>query len=102
MTPENFALEHELVLKEAMKLYEKASHVRGQMWLEFPPSDKIRELRERVTRIKHAHERMLGLGGADENDDMEEALRKAIVDDAIDIINYAAFLVKQIRRGESG
>jgi len=57
------------------------------MWLEFPPSDKIRELRERVTRLEHAY---------------PTAPMQVMVEDALDIINYAAFLIKQIERGMSG
>jgi hypothetical protein len=67
------------------------------MWLEWPPSDKIRELRERVMRIEAAYshrERVLDM--------THDALDSAIVEDAIDVINYAAFLVKQIERGMSG
>lgn len=58
------------------------------MWLEFPPSDKIRELRERVTRLEHAY--------------ANGATIDVMVEDALDMINYAAFLVKQLERGMRG
>lgn len=93
-----FEAEHDKVLWEANQRYKSASMVRGQMWLDFPPSDKIRELRERVTRIERAYER-LEHGGSHLT---IPHLKEAIIEDAIDIINYSAFLVKQIRRGQVG
>jgi hypothetical protein len=57
------------------------------MWLEFPPSDKIRELKERVMRLEHAYPRVRS---------------NILVEEALDIINYAAFFVKQIERGQRG
>jgi hypothetical protein len=90
--------EHEGVLLEALWIYKNKSQIRGQMWLEWPPSDKIRELRERVMRIEAAYinrERII-------NDQSTEALDTAIIEDSIDVINYAAFLIKQIRRDMSG
>jgi len=100
MPPENFEEEHSAVFYEAMKIYKEKSHVRGQMWLDWPPSDKIRELRERVMRIEQAYvtrERLVSSGMGP-----SETLDQAIVDDSIDVINYANFIVKQIRRGMSG
>jgi pimeloyl-CoA synthetase len=95
----DFEQEHREVLNEAMEVYKKRSEVRGQMWLEWPPSDKIRELRERVMRIESAYanrERMIEHGHTALN------LSSAIEEDCIDVINYTAFLVKQVRRGMSG
>jgi hypothetical protein len=68
------------------------------MWLEFPPSDKIRELRERVTRIESGYAAMLG----EEGDPRNSVIAPIIIEDALDLINYAAFLVKQIERGMRG
>ena len=83
-----FEKEHEAVLARANSLFVEKSKVRGQMWLEFPPSDKIRELRERIMRIEHAY--------------ANGAPIDIMVEDSIDIINYAAFLVKQLERGQRG
>lgn len=94
MPPEDFAAEHSAVLAEAMKVYVAKSQVRGQMWLDFPPSDKVRELDERVARIQNAMNVL--------QTDCETEAVDAIIEDAIDVINYAAFLVKQIRRGHRG
>jgi len=79
--------EHAAVLERAMQLFRDKSQIRGQLWMEFPPSDKIRELNERMRRIEYAYSR----GEYD-----------AVVEDALDVINFAAFLVKQIERGQSG
>jgi hypothetical protein len=97
MSQLDFASEHRRVLDRANQIYIDKSHVRGQMWLEFPPSDKIRELRERVTRIENAYS--INEEGRAEDDSV---WMMAIVEDALDVINYAAFLIKQIERGQRG
>ena len=93
---EDFLGEHEDVLRQANDVYKAKSHVRGQLWLTMPPSDKIRELRERVNRIEAAYGRLQS-SQASRNE-----VDEAIIEDSIDIINYAAFLIKQIRRGHRG
>jgi len=90
--------EHSAVLYEAARLFKAKSQVRGQMWLEWPPSDKIRELRERVMRIEAAYTQRQRII----DDISTESIDQAIIEDALDTINYAAFLIKQIRRGMSG
>lgn len=69
------------------------SKVRGQMWLEFPPSDKIRELVERARRLEHAYVAY---------EEGDESVAAIVINDALDIINYAAFLIKQVERGMHG
>jgi hypothetical protein len=91
------------ILVAANKIFLDRSKVRGQMWLEWPPSDKIRELRERVMRIESAYlqreETMPVVVGPERP---HAAYENAIIEDALDVINYAAFLIKQIRRGHRG
>jgi hypothetical protein len=96
---EDFAAEHQKVLTQAMNLFKAKSSVRGQMWLEWPPSDKIREMRERIMRIEAAYanrERLIKQGHD------HEGLDRVIIEDGIDLINYTDFLIKQIERGMSG
>ena len=83
----DFEKEHRAVLDRANSIYMGKSMVRGQMWLEFKPSDKIREMKERIMRIENAYER--------EQFD-------AIIEDALDLINYTVFLIKQVERGQRG
>jgi hypothetical protein len=97
MPSPNFEAEHRKILDRANQIFIDKSHVRGQMWLEFPPSDKIRELRERVTRIENAY--TINEEGRAKDDSV---WMMAIVEDALDVINYAAFLIKQIERGMRG
>ena len=77
-----------LIMLDSFYIYQERDAVRGDMWRAFPPSDKIRELKERALRIAAAYE----LGGASD----------VIVEDAQDIINYATFLIRQIREGATG
>lgn len=86
------------MLDRCQLIFEERSKVRGQMWLDFPPSDKIRELRERVTRLEHAYE-------AYDNEPVQpqnSSIAPVMISDSLDIINYAAFLIKQIERGQRG
>lgn len=83
----DFAEEHLAIFDRAFQIYKDKSKIRGQMWLEFKPSDKIRELKERIMRIENAYER-------------EQFT--AVIEDGIDLINYTAFLIKQVERGQRG
>lgn len=82
--------QHLEVLISAYQLFRDRSQVRGDMWRMFPAEDKIRELRERVSRIEVA--RNFRQSGS-------EVRLKTIRSDAVDIINYATFLIKQIDEG---
>jgi hypothetical protein len=82
------------VLEEANLIYVKKDDIRGDMWRQFPVGDKIRELRERVTRIEAQADRF-----DDETPERNEALRQAIIDDGLDIINYSVFMIRQLREG---
>lgn len=101
--PENYASEHERVLSEANKIYLDKSHMRGQMWLDYPPSDKIRELRERIDRLERLYARREDIIPDTMGPEIPQAgFDKHLIEDSLDIINYAAFLIKQVRRGMRG
>jgi hypothetical protein len=91
--PENELVEHWRILQRAGNIYNDRSRVRGQMWRTMPPSDKIRELDERVKRIDFAYRGHFNVP-AD--------IKAVIVEDALDVINYATFLIRQIEEGASG
>jgi hypothetical protein len=85
--------QHLNVLMEAFLLFRDRTGTRGDMWRQFPPSDKVRELRERVTRIETA------FVAINRFPDHADGTWATIREDAIDIINYADFLIKQIDEG---
>lgn len=87
--------QHAEVLKEAFDLYQDKTSMRGDMWRQFPPSDKVRELRERVSRMEMIQNGMYLEGRM-------EAGRRELRAEAIDTINYAAFLIKQLDEGAHG
>lgn len=87
--------QHLLVLLEAYNLYREKTTMRGDLWRQFPPSDKVRELRERVSRMETTQNSMYLV------DRMEAGVRELRAD-AIDVINYAAFLIKQLDEGARG
>lgn len=83
-------MQHLEVLEEAQALFAERSEVRGDLWRQFPISDKVRELRERVSRMESI------LNVKKMRPDVARAeLRK----EALDHINYAAFIIKQLDEG---
>lgn len=92
------ATQHLDVLMEAHRLFLDRSQVRGDMWRQFPPSDKVRELRERITRVESAFPMMQMELVQPQNSSIAGIIRA----DALDIINYAAFLIKQLDEGARG
>jgi hypothetical protein len=94
MSANEFDDEHARVLNRAHRIFIDKSKLRGQMWMEFPPSDKIRELRERVTRLENGYQRIRWTE--------DDIMKAALIEDALDMINYAAFFIKQLERGQNG
>jgi hypothetical protein len=84
---------HAQVLQEANHIYQEKSLQRGDMWRQFPVGDKIRELRERVTRIEAISQRE-GLLISTKND--------LLIEEGLDIINYTVFMIRQLREGTPG
>jgi hypothetical protein len=98
----SFEDEHARVLNRAHQIFLDKSPIRGQMWLEFPPSDKIRELRERVTRLENGYPQIISEDTTLSIQEPNGFMREVLIEDALDIINYAAFFIKQIERGQRG
>jgi len=68
-----------------------------------PPSDKIRELEERVDRLRAAYDLREDVFPPIPGPEHPEApFTLAIIEDSLDIINYAVFLIRQIRAGDHG
>ena len=86
--------EHLNTILDAFFIYQEKDQVRGDLWRAFPPSDKLRELRERLARIDYAYEHGLI--------DEISAARDAVLSDAVDMINFLAFFIRQIREGQRG
>ena len=86
---------HLSVMEEAFFIYRERTGVRGQLWREFPPSDKIRMIKEKAARMNAAYTLV-----PDEEVTPERVA--AMEDDALDIINFAVFFVRQIREGSRG
>ena|SRR5215831_4861857 len=102
MPPPNFEDEHARVLNRAHRIFLDKSLVRGQMWLEFPPSDKLRECNERVRRLENAYQQVRFEDTTPGPEDPNSTVRAVMIEDALDLINYAAFFIKQIERGQRG
>jgi hypothetical protein len=101
MRPIEFENEHLAVLNRAHRIYVNKSQLRGQMWRDFPPSDKLRELRERVSRLEAGYQQ-IRFDDPVEPPAAEVVVKEALIEDALDLINYAAFFIKQLERGQRG
>lgn len=92
------------VLAAAMDIYEERSRVRGETWAEFDYHDCIHHLRSKLARLQNAAQLLARLGATsgdpavdpDETRDRYDELVDAMEDDALDVINYAAFLVRHL------
>lgn len=81
---------HLTVLDGAYLVYIEKDGQRGDMWRQFPVEDKIRELRERVTRLEAIQERE-GL--------LIDTKHTLLINEGVDIINYAVFMIRQLQEG---
>lgn len=89
---------HLNVAMDAVALFFDKDELRGDMWRAFPPSDKIRELSERVLRIEAMYSKLLPSNSAE----YRTRMKASIKEDALDLINYAVFLVRQLDEGMTG
>ena len=94
--------EHARVLNRAHRIFLDKNPLRGNMWLEFPPSDKLREIRERLMRMENGYQQIRFEDTTPGPEDPFHIIRIALIEDALDTINYAAFFVKQLERGQRG
>lgn len=94
--------EHSWVLDRAQRIFVAKSQLRGQMWADFPPSDKIRELKERVARLENGYQQIRFEDTTPGPEDPFRHIRESLIEDALDAINYAAFFIKQLERGQRG
>src|SRR4051812_42477828 len=98
-TPEN--VQQLEVLASALDIYEERSRVRGETWAEFDHHDCIHHLSSKLARLKNAAQLLAGrAAAASRGDEVDETvtdeLLSAMEDDALDVINYAAFLVRHL------
>lgn len=100
--PEDFVQEHEAVFAEATNIFKKRSMVRGQMWLDWPPSDKLREMKERLGRLEHLYQEIRFEDTTPGPEDPYREIKAVLIEDALDTLNYVNFFIKQVRRGQRG
>lgn len=83
-----------VIVAEALALFDERSSLRGNLWREFPPTDKVTHLTSKLARIRMGEE-VLASGVSVKPDAIQ-----SLADEALDMINYAAFYVRQRRDGE--
>ncbi len=80
------------VLVRAFEIFRERSHVRGDLWKDFHVKDAQHHISSKQARISKAIERAdSGVLGLTE-------FEIEVVDDALDIINYAAFIVRHVEK----
>ena len=93
-----------IVFAEALEIFDQRSLTYGEAWREFGPEDKAMHIRNKHLRIEKGISGLetirrgeeIGMGAGD-LEFRRSTLRESVVDSALDITNYAAFLVRQIR-----
>lgn len=87
------------VFSEAIMLFRDRNEKYRDLWKQYTPEDHALHIKSKAMRVVQT------LRSADGIDVLEsvalEAYRERIEEDAIDLINYAAFLIRSVR-GERG
>lgn len=76
------------ILMQAMSIFQDRERTRQEVWKEYGPADKAMHIRSKAARIAKITE----LDDVDNRDGVDEAL---------DLINYAAFYVRQVEEVEA-
>lgn len=89
------------VMAAALDIYQERSRVRGETWAEFDHHDCIHHLNSKLARLRNAAQLLAGRSAAAErgdevDEDVTDELLSAMEDDALDVINYAVFLVRHL------
>jgi len=75
------------VMTEAMAIFQEHTDRLGELWREVEPEDTAHHIRHKAQRVFHAE-----VNGAERD---RESLEDFGRDSALDLINYAAFYVRQ-------
>lgn len=80
------------VMVRAFEIFRDRSRVRGDLWKDFHVKDAQHHIASKMARITKAEERLQSgdLGRIEYEDE--------VVDDALDIINYATFIVRHVEK----
>ena len=73
------------VFTHAMHIYVQREEKRGGIWKEFDPEDKLMHLRDKLRRMEYSWEHFSDGATLD-------------LDDAYDLLNYAAFYIRQVKQ----
>ena len=93
------------VLATAMDIHVERTEVRGDTWAQFDHHDCIHHMSSKLARIKGAAQQLAGIPHKStvmpeqwdgEFAPLRDKLVDAILDDALDMINYSAFLVRHL------
>jgi hypothetical protein len=81
------------VMVRAFEIFRERSIVRGDLWAKFTSLDAFQNMESKMARIQHGRQRL------EEIDDLHKdhhVLLESVVDDALDLINYATFLIRHL------
>lgn len=80
--------QQESVFNQALVIYEERSDLRGEVWAEFGPEDALMHCESKVARIKAGLSLIEGPNA--------DRVREAVIDDVLDLVNYAGFLHRHL------
>lgn len=82
------------ILMRVFEIFRERSEVRGDLWADFDAADALRNMESKLARIGAAlktHAAVTKVHSA-----KTVKLNDALVDDALDLCNYAVFLIRHI------
>lgn len=80
------------VLYRAFEVFRDRNNVRGDLWKDFDIGDPLHHMAGKLARIRKAMERL------DSGAIGKQVFEDEVADDALDVINYAAFIVRHVEK----
>lgn len=94
------------IFMESVDIFSDRTKVRGHMWREFPPSDKLRMMGEKLRRAEAAYARLQMYEQTYANDEIHSGTLKFFKDEfedsLLDLNNFSVFAIRQVREGARG
>jgi hypothetical protein len=79
-------------LVRAFEIFRERSKMRGDLWTQFTETDATFHIGSKLARLNQA------LRLIEEGKRGKQELEESLVDDALDIVNYAVFLVRHVEK----
>jgi len=88
--------QQEEVLANALEIFVRRSSVRGDLWAKYDEKDALAHIEDKAARLRAGMMIKDARAELGESLDIDE-LHAALIDDALDLCNYAVFFVRHLR-----